>query len=131
LEEVVRQSVVTTAFVLLALVLARAALTKTVLGTAGNDNLRGTRGADVISGRAGNDTIRGLAGNGRLIGGRGNDRLVGDEGNDRLYGNAGQDSFSCGAGRDIAFADAVETTGADCEDVRRSAPHRRRRNLRH
>jgi Ca2+-binding RTX toxin-like protein len=113
LEGAGRQFSVTTAFVLLALVLATAAPTKTVLGTPGNDNLRGTRGADVISGRAGNDTIRGLAGNDRLIGGRGNDRL---------YGNAGQDSYSCGAGNDIVFADAVETTGADCENVRRPAP---------
>jgi RTX calcium-binding nonapeptide repeat (4 copies) len=113
LEEVVRQFVVTTAFVLLALVLATAALTNTVLGTAGNDNLRGTRGADVISGRAGNDTIRGLAGS---------DRLIGGKGNDRLYGNAGRDSYSCGAGNDIVFADAEETTGPDCEDVRCPAP---------
>jgi RTX calcium-binding nonapeptide repeat (4 copies) len=86
---------------------------KDLLGTAGNDDLRGTRGADVISGKAGNDTIRGLAGN---------DRLVGGKGNDRLYGNAGRDSYSCGAGNDIVFADTVETTGADCEDVRRPAP---------
>jgi hypothetical protein len=34
----------------------------------------------------------------------------------------GRDSYSCGAGNDTVFADALETAGADCEDVRRPAP---------
>jgi hypothetical protein len=95
-----RQFVVTTAFVMLALVLATAALTKTVMGTAGNDSLRGTRGADLISGKGGNDTLRGLGGNDRLLGGAGNDRLNGDAGNDVIMAGPGNDTIATGPGSD-------------------------------
>lgn len=121
-----RQFVLTTAFVLLALVFATAALTKTVIGTAGSDNLRGTPGADVISGKGGNDTLRGLRGNDRLLGGPGNDRLSGDAGNDVIAAGPGNDTIAtgpgsdrvvCGGGVDRVNGDLDDTAAADCENV--------------
>jgi Ca2+-binding RTX toxin-like protein len=104
----VRRLLTTALIAALALVLASPALTKLVVGTPKNDNLRGTPAPDVIDGKAGNDTIRSLAGN---------DRLIGGPGNDKLYGNAGRDSYVCGGGHDVVFADEGEQVGRDCEVV--------------
>jgi uncharacterized delta-60 repeat protein len=99
----------------------------TIMGTAGNDNLRGTPGDDVIHGLGGNDTIRGLGGNdilcggpGRnvLIGGPGRDRMFGQRGRDKLFGEAGADTMHGGGDMDRCNGG----TGRDsivCEGARR------------
>lgn len=73
-------------------------LKATIVGTAGNDQLRGTPGADVISGGAGDDTIIGLGGNDVLCGDAGVDTLSGNAGVDKLYGGTHEWTAAHGAG---------------------------------
>ncbi|MBT9098055.1 hypothetical protein KFZ76_10110 [Methylovulum psychrotolerans] len=67
---------------------------KTLIGTAGNDNLLGGNGYDSLSGNAGNDYLSGGAYADTLSGGDGNDTLVGGLGADTLTGGAGNDTFT-------------------------------------
>src|SRR5512145_3231403 len=63
----------------------------TIIGTAGNDNLRGTNGDDVIVGLGGDDDIFAFGGNDTICGGEGVDELFGQDGNDTVIGEGGND----------------------------------------
>lgn len=82
----------------------------TIVGTAGNDELRGTDGPDVIAGLQGNDTILGLGGDDLICGGQGDDRLVGGQGFDIIFGAQGSDR--------LIAADAEESGTADTRGAR-------------
>jgi Ca2+-binding RTX toxin-like protein len=77
------------------------ARTATIVGTAGNDEIRGTNNADVIVALGGNDKVSGRGGADTICGGTGKDRISGDEGADRLFGEAGEDNLSGGKGNDL------------------------------
>ena len=63
-------------------------------GGDGNDTMSGYDGADdTLIGGAGNDDMRGWGGDDRLVGGAGDDILHGDYGNDTLEGGAGNDTL--------------------------------------
>ena len=68
---------------------------RSLLGEAGDDELRGFNGRD--------DVIVGGAGNDELFGGDGNDILIGGAGNDWLEGGAGSDTYrvTLGDGQDV------------------------------
>lgn len=73
-------------------------------GGAGDDTLVGsntTAGSDTLVGGAGNDDLRGWDGADSLVGGSGDDLLTGDSGADTLLGGAGDDSLSSWAGASI------------------------------
>ena len=74
---------------------AEAIKSQSLLGEAGNDELRGFNGRD--------DVIVGGAGNDELFGGDGNDILIGGAGNDWLEGGAGSDTYrvTLGDGQDV------------------------------
>jgi len=78
------------------------ALSGTIIGNGGNDNIQGGAGSDVLEGRGGNDLLQG---------GLGDDTLVGGTGNDTLAGGAGDDTFvfAPGFGNDLIqnFGDGV------------------------
>lgn len=107
---------------------------ETVLGGAGDDQLRGDNGNNVLKGNGGNDL---------LIGGLGDDTLDGGAGDDRFFESAevnanGADVILCGSGTDTVFYhtrtnpltitmlsganDGEDGEGddvkADCEDIR-------------
>ncbi|MBG9388551.1 calcium-binding protein [Caenimonas aquaedulcis] len=91
---------------------------KSMSGTAGNDNLQGTAGADEMWGESGNDLIGGSAGNDTLHGGDGSDNLdgslnddllFGDAGNDTLQGGPGNDTMDGGAGNDVLAGASANT----------------------
>jgi len=112
---------------------AAAAVSCTIVGTIGDDDLDGTLGDDVICALAANDTIRGLGGNDKVfagpghdvVRGSGRDTLIGGAGKDQLFGNAGRDRLmgkdgvkgndylNGGKGRDRCAADKRDTIG-DC-----------------
>ena len=81
---------------------------RSLVGEAGDDELRGFGGRDdVIEGGAGNDRLLGLSGDDMLIGGAGNDTLEGGDGSDiyRFGLGDGQDAID---ERNTAGEDAVE-----------------------
>ena len=79
---------------------------RSLLGEAGDDELRGFNGRDdVIVGGGGNDT---------LIGGTGDDLLIGGTGDDMLEGGAGSDTYRIGLGDGN---DVITEFDADGEDV--------------
>ena len=85
-----------------------------VVGGAATDLLVGRDGAD--------DTLVGGAGDDVLNPRRGNDHIDGGPGIDQLYlRDLSFDDAVCGDGVDSVAADARDTTGADCEKVRRTA----------
>ncbi len=78
---------------------------RTLLGEAGDDNLRGFKDRDdQIEGGAGNDTLTGLSGN---------DTLVGGPGGDTLEGGAGADTYRFGLGDGQDVIDEGYTAGVD------------------
>jgi Ca2+-binding RTX toxin-like protein len=85
----------------------------TVLGGAGNDDLRGLVGADFFSGGGGNDYLSGNDGSDHLYGGIGDDVLEGGQGDDTLEGWTGSDIMNGGQGADLfvyyASADSTAT----------------------
>ena len=105
----------------------------TIVGTAGDDQLRGTSGDDVICGLGGNDHIVGLGGNDVIVGGAGHDLVYGGDpaggadgadlilggpGDDLLLGGAGADRIWGGAGDDSVYGqngadELVGGAGAD------------------
>ncbi len=123
-----RLAVLTLTFVIALVAGSGAARTVDRVGTDGPDKLVGTRapdrigglgGNDRIGGRGGDDLLSGDLGRDKLYGNPGNDTLLGGAGNDLLRGGLGADVLSCGAGRrDVAFADASDTVGEDCETIR-------------
>jgi len=102
-----------------------AGTTKTITGTAKNDNLVGTRSSDVLNGLNGNDKLSGLGGSDRLNGGRGNDVLNGGPGDDVLNGGPGRDVMTGGPGKDsyactpgdVVHADLADAIPATCTNV--------------
>lgn len=90
----------------------------TLLGGAGDDDLRASGGDDRLFGGDGNDTLRGNGGNDRLDGGAGNDGLAGAAGNDVLIAQAGDDTLFGGTGDDVLEAgDGADTAiGGDGAD---------------
>jgi Tol biopolymer transport system component len=88
----------------------------TIVGTAGNDQLRGTAGDDVICALGGDDVVSGAGGNDRILGGAGDDVISGGGGSDTLLGGPGNDLLSArdhardvvdgAAGRDSASWDS-------------------------
>ena len=68
-------------------------------GGGGNDTMSGHDGTnDTLIGGAGNDDIRGWWGDDSLVGGQGDDLLRGDSGNDTLEGGAGADTLGSWTG---------------------------------
>lgn len=84
----------------------------TIVGTAGDDQLRGTSGDDVICGLGGNDHIVGLGGNDVIVGGAGHDLVYGGDptggadGADLIWGGPGDDLLLGGAGVDRIWGGA-------------------------
>jgi len=83
-----------------------------IIGGAGNDNLRGGTNNDIIRGGLGNDIISGLEGSDKITGDEGddlisgnaqNDGIDGGDGADRLNGQGGRDKISGGSGADRIF----------------------------
>lgn len=70
----------------------------TVVGTAGDNNIRTLEGNDSVTAGSGDDFVDG---------GDGNDSLVGGDGNDTLEGNTGADTMEGGAGNDVFHVDDV------------------------
>ena len=114
----------------------------TLEGRGGNEDITGLGGRDVVAGQAGRGALSGGFGD-DVVDGGGDDVMGGDVfpffsggsgtyGNDVLDGGAGnyyivtrldganprRDIIGCGAGRDTAYADPIDTVGADCERVR-------------
>jgi VCBS repeat-containing protein len=82
---------------------------RSLVGEAGDDELRGFGGRDdVIEGGAGNDRLLGLSGDDMLIGGAGNDTLEGGDGSD-IY------RFGLGDGQDVI--DERNTAGEDAVEI--------------
>lgn len=71
-----------------------------IYGGRGADNIDGEGGNDKLYGEDGNDTIQGSGGNDRILGGAGRDLLQGNAGADTLFGNGGIDTLQGGAGID-------------------------------
>lgn len=95
-------------------VLLASDLGATLVGLAGNDDLRGGAVADLIEGGDGNDRLSGAGGNdwldggagvNLLIGGDGADTLLAQDGNDTMFGGSGNDSLSGGGGDDRMFGE--------------------------
>jgi hypothetical protein len=72
----------------------------TIIGTAGNDELRGTSGRDIIAAGKGSDVVWGFGGSDLICLGEGNDLAVGGAGIDRIYGDPGNDVAQGGLHRD-------------------------------
>jgi Ca2+-binding RTX toxin-like protein len=75
----------------------------TIVGTAGDDDLRGTQHDDVICGRGGDDWVLGEEGNDTLFLGRGDDSGGGGPGDDVIRGGAGKDYGEGGYGNDRIY----------------------------
>ncbi|GKS60330.1 hypothetical protein YTPLAS18_38570 [Nitrospira sp.] len=101
------------------------ALTRTSVGTEGNDQLDlsggGGRYVGQLYGLGGNDYLISISpygtdqmfggtGSDVLAGGMDNDQLHGDEGNDGLIGGAGQDVLYGGEGQDVLIGDWISGT---------------------
>jgi Ca2+-binding RTX toxin-like protein len=80
-------------------------LSKTIAGTAGDDNIAGTGEDDVIRAGAGKDLV---------VAGAGHDEVDGEDGDDILHGEEGNDSLSGGRGTDTL----VGSSGNDMLDIR-------------
>ena len=76
------------------------ALSHTIHGTSGNDNLYGGVSSDAIRGLVGNDYLYGGRGNDYLYGNKGNDTLRGDIDDDTLIGGSDDDYLNGGGGND-------------------------------
>ena len=107
-----------------------------VFGNGGDDELRGGPGRDRLLAQAGVDVLYGGLGNDDLWAqarpdvkgqvGEPSDTLNGGPVNDRFHVRDGEaDRVTCGPGFDRVLADHVDITAADCERVRRAAPHPR------
>lgn len=82
----------------------------TIIGSAGDDDLRGTSGRDVIAAGMGDDVVYGNGGsdliclgegNDYTLGGPGGDVIRGAAGDDRMLGSGGNDRLHGGGGRDL------------------------------
>jgi N-acetylglucosamine-6-sulfatase len=93
-------------------------LADTICGSSRPDRLYGGAESDIIRAGAGDDGAWGEDGDDRLVGGRGQDRLSGGAGDDTIDArDARADRISCGVGVDTVYADALDTSAADCESV--------------
>lgn len=88
---------------------AEAIKSRSLLGEAGNDELRGFNGRD--------DLIEGGAGNDKLMGLSGDDTLVGGAGDDVLEGGAGSDTYRFGLGDGQDVIDEGSTSGEDVVEL--------------
>ena len=87
---------------------------ETLVGTAGDDDLRAGGGDDVVRGLGGNDEVYGGEGKDRLYGGPGDDVI--DAQDPGSAGEAGRDDIYCGPGRDEVLMDANDDEKPrDCE----------------
>ena len=96
------------------------AVTPSLDGTNGNNNISGTSSADEINGLGGNDTLKGLGGADTIYGGTGNDIITMGNGNDLAAGGSGNDEvFAGGNGSDIIRGDAGDDVlgGGDGIDI--------------
>jgi VCBS repeat-containing protein len=82
---------------------------RSLLGEAGNDELRGFNGRD--------DLIEGGAGNDKLIGLSGNDTLAGGTGDDVLEGGGGSDTYRFGLGNGQDVINEDNTAGTDTVEL--------------
>ncbi len=73
----------------------------TVIGGAGDDELRGNNGVDWLDGADGDDTVIGGASSDALSGGAGDDYILGGAGEDAITGGAGNDTIVMGDNDDI------------------------------
>jgi RTX calcium-binding nonapeptide repeat (4 copies) len=86
------------------------------------DEIRGYNGSDRLDGGPGEDELRGYGGRDRIIGGPGADELFAGGQADVIEAADGRrDQVVCGYGKDLAYVDAIDKYGGDCEDVRVSA----------
>jgi parallel beta-helix repeat protein len=86
-----------------------------VVGTAGNDDLRAGNSGSVLDGGAGNDILRGSKGDDILIGGAGDDTMTGGAGADqfRFHGNRIDGASDTDRITDLNFADGDTLMLAD------------------
>jgi uncharacterized delta-60 repeat protein len=89
---------------------ATAAVTVSLLGTAGADWLMGANAADSMMGLAGDDTLDGRAGGDRLAGGQGNDTYIVDSTADVITERAGE-------GIDRVLASVSHTLASNVEHL--------------
>jgi Ca2+-binding RTX toxin-like protein len=90
----------------------------TIVGTAGDDEIRGTNGPDVIVARGGDDSVEARGGDDIVCGGGGSDSLRGGRGDDDLVGGAGDDGLLGETGRDrLSGGGGVDSlSGGDDDD---------------
>ncbi len=81
----------------------------TIVGTAGDDDIKGTSGNDVIAALEGNDKVRGSKGQDTICANAGNDDVDGGPGIDIIGGGDGDDIVQSGPGDDFV----VEGNGND------------------
>jgi Ca2+-binding RTX toxin-like protein len=111
----IRRAVVAVALALLMVTaLAGVAWAATLIGNAGDNNLRGTSEKDVIYGMAGGDAIDGRGKADELHGGSGNDEILGRSGNDYLVGGRGYDELNAHNGNDRIEAADGKIDTIDC-----------------
>lgn len=84
-----------------------------VVGTAGNDNVKGSRGDDSVRGLGGNDKVKGKQGDDFVQGDAGDDRVRGNQGDDWLLGGEGDDVYRGGKGADQFRIDGRTTSSPD------------------
>lgn len=99
----------------------KSALSYSLAGTAGLENITltgsalvatGNEQANALAGNAASNTLEGNGGNDTLSGGDGDDLLLGGGGNDVLNGDSGDDSLDGGEGVDILKGGAGDDTYA-------------------
>ena len=78
-------------------------ITRTIVGTDGNDKIYGTTASELILGKGGNDKIYASSGSDCIVGGDGNDDIKGESGNEVILGGAGNDKIDSGSGNDIVY----------------------------
>src|SRR5262245_52105767 len=89
-------------------------LRATIVGTAGDDEIRGTARRDVIVSRAGFDIIYANGGDDVVCGGSGASLIRGGPGSDQLFGGAGSDDLDGGRGLDTLYGGDGPDTLSDC-----------------
>lgn len=91
------------------------AITPTIVGTPGNDNLIGTPGRDVVVLGDGDDVFYGKKGDDLICAGSGNDTIYGNKGDDRVYGESGTDILFGGKGENRCDGGSGTDTFTNCD----------------
>ena len=91
---------------------------RTILGTAGKDNVKGGKTNDTVRGLGGDDKVNGKKGDDFVLGDTGNDRVKGGQGDDWLLGGEGDDVLRGGKGADQFRIDGRTTSEPDRDIIR-------------